>query len=160
MDLIKKVFFVVTGFIGLSVVNPLKCVSLNNQEYRVIPVIMNINSNETLFYPYSILVNKCSGSCIDINHFYAQSCVLDVVKNINIKVFNQIWRTNETRYVSWHVTVGYMQVFVIINSVGVMINADLNANNLLRKVFVMMDLFGILVNVNVIVINNEILDNI
>ena len=53
-----------------------------------------------------------------------------------------------------------MQVFVIINSVGVMINADLNANNLLRKVFVMMDLFGILVNVNVIVINNEILDNI
>ena len=58
---------------------------------------MNINSNETLFYPYSILVNKCCSSCDDINNFYAKLCVPDVVKNINIKKFNQISRTNETR---------------------------------------------------------------
>ena len=65
---------------------------------------MNINSNETLFYLYSILVNKCSGSCNDINNFYAKLCVPDVVKNMNTKVFNQISRTNERRYVSWHET--------------------------------------------------------
>ena len=97
-------FFVGTGFIGLSVVNPLKYVSMNNQECRVRPVTMNINSNETSFNPYSILVNKCSGSYSDINNFYAKLCVPDVVENINIKVFNQISRTNETRYVSWHET--------------------------------------------------------
>ena len=28
---------------------------------------MNVNSNEPLFYPYSIFVNKCSGSCNDID---------------------------------------------------------------------------------------------
>ena len=65
---------------------------------------MNINSNKTLFYPYSILVNKCCGSCNYINNSYSKLCVPDVVKNMNIKVFNQISRTNETRYLSWHET--------------------------------------------------------
>ena len=50
-----------------------------------------------MFYPYSILVNKCCISCDDINNFYAKLCVPDVVKNINIKKVNQISRTNETR---------------------------------------------------------------
>ena len=57
-----------------------------------------------LFYPYSLPVNKCSGSCNDVNNFYAKVCVPDVVKNMNIKIFNKISRTNETRYVSWHET--------------------------------------------------------
>ena len=65
---------------------------------------MNINSNETFFYPLNILVNKCSGSCSDINNFYAKLCVLDVVKNMNIKVSNQLSRTNETRHIKWHET--------------------------------------------------------
>ena len=80
--------------------NVLKYVSLNNQECKIRPVVININSNETLFYPYNILVNKFSGSCNDINNFYAKLCVPDVVKNMNIKVFNQILRNNETRFVS------------------------------------------------------------
>ena len=102
MDLLK--FFAGTGFIGLTVINPLKCVSVNNKKCRLRPVIMNINSNETLFKLYSILVNKCSGSYNDINNFHAELCVPDLVKNINIKVFNQISRTNETRYAGWHET--------------------------------------------------------
>ena len=40
------------------------------------------------FYPYSILANKCSGSCNNINDPYAKLCVPDVVKNMKIKVFN------------------------------------------------------------------------
>ena len=39
-------FIVVTEFIGLSVVNPSKCVSVSNQESKVRPVIMNINCDE------------------------------------------------------------------------------------------------------------------
>ena len=63
---------------------------------------MNINSNEPLFYPYSVLVNKCSGSCGNINDPYSKLCVPDVVKNINIKVFNLLPRTNETKNMSWY----------------------------------------------------------
>ena len=59
-----------------------------------------------------------------------------------------------------YVNVNLMKVFVIINSVGIMINENLNEKNWLKKVDVMMDLFGILVCVNVNVINDVILMNI
>ena len=85
-------------FGGLSSVNLLECVSMNNQECKVTPEIVNVNSNEPLFYPFSIRASKCSGSCNNINDPYAKLCVSDVVKNLNIKVFNLMSRTNETRH--------------------------------------------------------------
>ena len=42
----------------------------------------------------------------------------------------------------------------MINNIGIMINADVNLNNWLIKVYMMMDLFGILVYMNVNVINH------
>ena len=64
---------------------------------------MNINSDEPSFYPYSIHVNKCVALVI-INDPHAKLCVPDVVKNINVKVFNLMSRTNETRHASQHET--------------------------------------------------------
>ena len=61
---IKKVFVVAMSFLSR---NALKGVSINNQECKAGPEVININSNEPLFYSYSILVNKCSGSCNNIN---------------------------------------------------------------------------------------------
>ena len=49
---------------------------------------MDINSNEPLFYPYIILVNKCSGSCNNINDPYTELCVSDAVTSLNVKVCN------------------------------------------------------------------------
>ena len=77
---------------------------MNNQECKIRPEIININSNEPSFYPYSILVNKCSGSCNNINDSYVKVCVPDVVKNMNIKVFILMSRTNETCHIQWHET--------------------------------------------------------
>ena len=74
-------------FGGLSGVNPLECVSINNQECKVRPEIVNVNSNEPLFYPFSFKTSKCSGSCDNINDPYAKLCYPDVVKNLNIKDF-------------------------------------------------------------------------
>ena len=58
-----------------------------------------------MFYPLSIKVNKCRGSCNDINYSYAKLCVPDVVKNINVKVLNLISRIKETRHIIMHETV-------------------------------------------------------
>ena len=81
----------------------LKYVSINNQECKMRPEIINIYSNEPLFYPYSIKVNTCSGSCNIINDPYSKRCVPHVVKNVNYKVFNLISRTNETRHkIAWN----------------------------------------------------------
>ena len=45
-----------------SSVNPLECVSMNNQESKVKPEIVNVNSNEPVFYLFSIKTSKCSAS--------------------------------------------------------------------------------------------------
>ena len=69
-------------------VNSLECIFMNNQEFKTRTKIININNNGPVFYPFSIKVKKCSGSCNNINDPYAKLCVPDVVKNINVKVFN------------------------------------------------------------------------
>ena len=74
--------------LNLSNVNTLERVSMNNQECKTRTKIININNNEPVFYLLSIKVNKCSGSCNNINDAYATLCVSDVVKNIKVKVFN------------------------------------------------------------------------
>ena len=90
MGLLKKAFF--AGLTILSSVNPLnaiplsatplKCVSMTNQECKVRPQIVNINSDEPVFYPFSIKTSKCKGSCNNINEPYAKMCVPDIVKKL------------------------------------------------------------------------------
>ena len=70
-----------------------------NQECKVRPKIINAIGNEPIFCPFSIKTSKCSGSCNNINNPYAKICVPQ-----NIKVFNLMSRTNETRHIKWHET--------------------------------------------------------
>ena len=55
---------------------------MNNQECKVRPEVVNVKSNELLFYPFSIKTSKYSGSCNNINDPYSKLCVPDVVKNL------------------------------------------------------------------------------
>ena len=88
-------------FFGCNVlnVNPLKCVLINNQEFKIRPQIMNINSNEPSFSPYSVKINKCSGSCDNVNDPFLKLCVPNVIKNMSVKVFNLVSRTYETTHI-------------------------------------------------------------
>ena len=54
------------GFNPLSL-NSLECISMKNQECKARAKLIDVNNNEPVFYPYSIIVNKCSGSCNNIN---------------------------------------------------------------------------------------------
>ena len=75
---------------------------MKNEECKIRSEIVNINSNNPIFYPFSIKMNKCSGNCNSINNSYAKTCVPDIIKNLNIKVFNLMPGTNETRFIKWH----------------------------------------------------------
>ena len=78
---------------------------MNNQECKIKPKIINLNGKKPSFYPYSLEVNKCSDSCCNnVNDPNAKLCVSDVVKDMNIKVFNLMLRSNETRLIEWHET--------------------------------------------------------
>ena len=106
---------------------------MNNQECKVRLQIVNVNGYDPVFFPYSVKTSKCSGSCNNIDNPLSKLCVPDVVKNLKVKIFNLVSGTNETRRTEWHkhvnVSVDSNIVFVIINNIGMIINAGVNAKN-------------------------------
>ena len=76
MDLSKKMFIRLLSLctivrFGEPLVSnskgPIKCVSLNNQPCQARPTLVNINSDEILSYSFTVSVNKCGGSCNNID---------------------------------------------------------------------------------------------
>ena len=82
---VKKVFFIgltiLSSFVSINVLN---YISMNNQECKTRPQVINVNGDEPVFFPFSIKTSKCSGSCNNISYPYAKICVPDVVKNYSI----------------------------------------------------------------------------
>ena len=59
-----------------------------------------------LFYPFTVNLSTCSGSCNTIDDPYAWLCVPNEFKNINAKVFNSVSRVNEIRFLVQHESCG------------------------------------------------------
>ena len=78
LGFVKQISFLAMMFFGcnLSSVNLLEYVSMNNQECNVRPEIVNVNSKEPMFFPFSIRASKCSGSCNNISDPYTKLCVV------------------------------------------------------------------------------------
>ena len=64
---------------GIIKTKALECVSVVNKKCMPRPKILDVNG-EALFYPYNVLVNKCSGSCNTINNPMAKLCVLMLLR--------------------------------------------------------------------------------
>ena len=99
-----RVIHLLISAFGIIKPKALECVSVTNQECMPRPKILDVNEGvgETLFYPYNVLVNKCSGSCNMLDDSMAKMCVPNIIKGINKKVYNFLMRLNETRNVLWH----------------------------------------------------------
>ena len=103
-------FVKIALLVGLTILSsfryaiPLSCISMKNQECKTRPQVVNVISNNPIFYPFSIKTSKCNGNCNNINNPYTKICVPDVIKDLNVKVFNLMSRTNETRFIEWHET--------------------------------------------------------
>ena len=82
----------------------LECVSVANQKCMSRPKILDVNEGigEALFYPYKVLVNKCSERCNTLDNPMSKICVPKIIKNVNMQVYNFLMRLNETRKVLWH----------------------------------------------------------
>ena len=89
---------------GIIKTKALECVSVVNQKCMPRPKILDINEGvgEALIYLYNVLVNKCSGSCDTLDDPMAKLCVPNIIKGINMNVYNFLMRLNETCSVLWH----------------------------------------------------------
>ena len=85
-------------------VKTLECLSVTNQKCMSRPKILDVNEGvgEALFYPYNVLVNKCSKSCDTLDDPMGKLSVPNVIKSVNMKICNFLMRLNETCNVLWH----------------------------------------------------------
>ena len=99
-----KVINSLISLLGIIKTKALECVSVVNQKCMPRPKILDVNEGvgEALFYPYNVLVNKCSGSCDTLDNPMAKLCVPNIIKRTNMKVYNFLMMLNETRNVLWH----------------------------------------------------------
>ena len=86
LGLIEKCFFTGLAFSSiLTDVNSLSYISMNNQECKVRPQIVNVNGDDPVFFPFSTKTSKYTGSCNNINNPCAKLCVRDAVKKLTLK---------------------------------------------------------------------------
>ena len=99
-----KIISILISLFGIIKTKALECVSVVNQKCMPRPKILDVNEGvgEALFYPHNVLVNKCSGSCNTLDNPMTKLCVPNVIKRVNMQVYNFLMRLNETRYVLWH----------------------------------------------------------
>ena len=85
-------------------VNALECVSVINQKCMPRTKILDVNEGvgEALFYPYNALVNKCNESCNTFDNPIAKLCVPNVIKRVNMQIYNILKMLNEIHNVLWH----------------------------------------------------------
>ena len=99
-----KIISLLISSFGIIKTKALECVSFINQKYMPRPKILDANEGvgEALFYLYNVQVNKCSGSCNTLDSPMTKLCVPNVIKRVNMQVYNFLMRLNKTRKVLWH----------------------------------------------------------
>ena len=99
-----KIVSLLISLFSIIKTKALECVSVVNQKCMPRPKILDVNEGvgQALFYPYNVLVNKCSGSCNTLDNPMTKLCVPNVIKRVNMQVYNFLMRLNETRIVLWH----------------------------------------------------------
>ena len=134
--LIKKIFIgLLTGLVNGS--NHTKCVSLSNQKCMIQPTLINLHHNgytqEFHYYPFSVKLDRCVGSCNTLNDlsiFIYKVYVPNKTEHLNLSMFNMITGINESKTLT-------------ING-GITINVYVSVNNI---IYVKKIMFGILLHV-------------
>ena len=90
-------FFIGSSFIGSLSTTALSYISMSNPACKATPEIININSNNPIFYPFNTKLSKFSGKCNNVNDPHAKICAPDVVKDLNVKLFNSMFLSCHVR---------------------------------------------------------------
>ena len=77
---------------------------MSNQECKTRLQVINVNSNNPIFYPFSAKASKYSGNCNNVNDPYANICVPYIIKTLNFEEFSLMSTTNEARHRKWSET--------------------------------------------------------
>ena len=91
--IIKKMFIVLLSSI-VNASNHRKCISLSNQKCEIQPILINLHpdeySKELHYYPFAVKLDKCVGSCNNLNDLSSKVFVPNKTEDLNLSVANMI----------------------------------------------------------------------
>ena len=137
--LIKKIFIGLLNDL-INGPNPTKCVSLSHQKYMIQPTLINLHHNEYNqkfhYYPFTVKLNRCVGSCNTLHDLSN--------KDLNLSVFSINTGIYESEKLIKHISCERKRRLdgknVIQINGGIMINVDLSVKNIM---YVKKIIFGI-----------------
>ena len=105
--LIMKIFIgLLTGLVNRS--NHRKSISLSNQKCMTEPTLINLHLNgysqELHYYPFTVKLDRCVGSCNILNDLSYKVCVPNKTEDLNLSVFNMITGINESKTLTKHIS--------------------------------------------------------
>ena len=95
-----------SGIVNAS--NNTKYVLWNNQKCKIQPTLIilhpNEHSQEFHFYPFTIKLDRCAGSCKILNDLSNQLCISNKTEESNLRIFNMTTNINECKTVTKHIS--------------------------------------------------------
>ena len=91
--LIKKIFIgLLAGIVNKP--NHRECISLSNQKCMIEPTLINLHLNECSqefhYYPFSVKLHRCLGSCNTPNDLSNKAYAPNKTEDLNLSMFNMI----------------------------------------------------------------------
>ena len=91
--IIKKMIVVLLSSI-VNASSHRKCTSLSNQKCEIQPTLINLHpdeySKELHYYPFAVKLDKCVGSCNNLNDLSSKVFVPSKTEDLNLSVVNMI----------------------------------------------------------------------
>ena len=104
---LAKIFTgLITSIVNVS--NNAKYVSLNNQKVTTQPSLINLHPNEYTeglrYGPFAINLDRWVRSCNTLNGLSNKAWVPKKTEDLNLKIFNMITETNESKTLTKHIS--------------------------------------------------------
>ena len=99
--------FIVTLTNTVNASNHIKYVSLSNEKCEIQPTFINLHPNEYSqefhYYPFTVKLDKCVGSCNTLNDLSNKVCVPNKTEDLS-KGFQHDYRNNESKTLTKHIS--------------------------------------------------------
>ena len=121
---------------------------LNNQKCKIKSTLINWHPNEYSkkcpYYPFAVKLDRCVGSCNNINDLSNKVCIPNKTEDLNLSMFSMITWKNESKILTktchTNVNVNLMEENVIQSKNGITINVNASVKTIIYMKKIMFDI--------------------
>ena len=121
---------------------------LNNQKCKIKSTLINWHPNEYSqkfpYYPFAVKLDRCVGSCNNINDLSNKVCIPNKTEDLNLSMFSMVTGQNDSKILTktYHtnVNVNLMEENVIQSKNGITINVNASVKTIIYMKKIMFDI--------------------